>query len=95
MTKLISFAVAAAFIVSGTAPVLAQSAHFEAMGFPATLHQAQITGLADLQEHAPTPALVAGAMPVSPHQLAVLSPRRQGEPMQVVQRRDAGMSVKR
>ena len=88
MTKLISLA-AAAFMVSGTASVLAQSADFEAKGFPITLHQAQVTGLPDIQEAAPAPTLAASGMPASPHQLAVLSPER-GASMQVVLQRDAG-----
>ena len=73
---------------SGTAAVLAQSANFEAKGLPITLHQAQVTGLPDIQEAAPAPTLAASGMPASPHQLAVLSPGR-GDPMQIVVKRDA------
>ena len=90
MTKLISFAAAAVLIFSGTASALAQSANFEAKGFPITLHQAQLGGFADTREAAPVPALTAEGMPASPHQLAVLSQRKPGEPVQVVLQRDAG-----
>jgi hypothetical protein len=92
MTKLISFAAAAA-IFSGTAPAMAQSAIFETAGFPMTLHQAQLTGLADIREAGPTPTLVAGSMPASPHQIAVLTPR---QPVQVVEKTGVdGSRVKR
>jgi hypothetical protein len=98
MTKLMLSAAAAGFFFSGTAAVLAQSANFEAKGFPITLHQAQITGLPDIQEAAPAPTMDASGMPASPHQLAVLSPTR-GDPMQVVVKRDtdggSGKNVKR
>lgn len=98
MNKLILSAAAAGFFFSGTAAVLAQSANFEAKGFPISLHQAQVTGLADIQEAMPAPTLAAGGMPASPHQLAVLSPER-GDPVQIVVTRDAdggsGAGVKR
>lgn len=96
MTKLILSAAAAGFVFSGTAAALAQSANFEAKGFPISLHQAQTTGLPDIQETAPAPTLVAGGMPASPHQIAVLSAGR-GDTMQVVVKRDSGLpaSVKR
>jgi hypothetical protein len=88
MTKLMLSAAVAGFVFSGSAAALAQSANFEAKGFPISLHQAQTTGLPDIQETAPAPTLTAGGMPASPHQLAVLSPGR-GDPMQVVLKRDA------
>ena len=95
MTRLISFA-AAAVIFSGTAPVMAQSANFEAAGFPMTLHQAQLTGHPDTRESHPVPTLVAEGMPASPHQTAVLSPRQQAEPVQIVEKtRTDSVSVKR
>jgi hypothetical protein len=75
MTKLISGAAAAAVIFSGTVSAFAQSANFEAKSMPITLHQAQVTGLADIREEAAKPRLVFGGMPASPHQVAALSPR--------------------
>ena len=73
---------AAALAVAVSAPLFgaaatarAQSASFEAKNFPITLHQAQVTGLADIREHAPAPALTSGGMPASPNQVAVLTPR--------------------
>ena len=75
MKSLISTTVATAFLVGSAAAAVAQSASFEAKGFPITLHQAQVTGFDDLREQAPAPALTVGTMPASPHQVAVLTPR--------------------
>jgi hypothetical protein len=95
MTKLFSLAAAAAVVFGAAAPVLAQSANFEAKGFPISLHQAQLTGFADIREASPTPALAAGGMPASPHQLAVLSPRH-GDPVKVVEKTGTdGLRIKR
>jgi hypothetical protein len=87
MTKLISFAAAAALLIGGVSAASAESANFETKGLPISLHQAQVTGLADIEETAPSATLVAAGMPASPHQLAVLSPRN--APVQVAARRPA------
>jgi hypothetical protein len=75
MTKLISFAAATALLFGGSGLAAAESANFETKGFPISLHQAQVTGLPDIEEAAPRAMLAAGGMPASPHQLSVLSPR--------------------
>jgi hypothetical protein len=87
MTKLISFAATAAVIFGGISAASAESANFETKGLPISLHQAQLTGLADIEEAAPSATLVAAGMPASPHQLAVLSPRH--APVQVAAKRPA------
>ena len=74
MSKVISVAAGAALLF-GSGAVLAESAQFETNGFPISLHQAQVTGFADIKESGPQTPLRAGGMPLSPHQLAVLSPR--------------------
>ena len=80
MTKSYWSAAALAVAVSaplfgGAAAALAQSASFEAKNLPITLHQAQVTGFADIRELTPAPALTPGGMPASPNQVAVLTPR--------------------
>jgi hypothetical protein len=55
--------------------VLAQSATFETKGFPLSLHQAQVTALADEHERVATPLLQQDSMPVSPVQMLVLTQR--------------------
>lgn len=74
--KTILISAAAALLLGGTGAARAQPPIFETQGLPIAPHQAQLTGLADLQEQAPASSLVLGAMPASPHQLAVLAPRQ-------------------
>jgi hypothetical protein len=73
---MILISAAAALLLGGTGAAQAQTAIFETQGLPIAPHQAQLTGLADLQEQAPASLLMFGAMPASPHQLAVLTPRQ-------------------
>ena len=56
---------------------------FELLGFPVSRHQVAVLGSANIEERAPSPALVWGGMPASPHQVAVLTPRQRvlGEQM--------------
>jgi hypothetical protein len=48
---------------------------FELMGFPITQVQVQVLGSSHVRERSATPKLMLGGMPVSPHQMAVLTPR--------------------
>jgi len=68
MKTLISMTASAALLLCG-ATVLAQSvpSSFESKGFPITLHQAQILGLADLQEQFPEGGMQSSLC--SPHRL--------------------------
>ena len=68
-TAVLAFAVLQGGAIAGELPT------FEVSSFPATPLQLSVTGSADVQEQAATPALVHGGMPASPHQLAVLTPR--------------------
>jgi hypothetical protein len=93
MAKLLSFATAAVLLFGGTGAAVAESANFETEGFPISLHQAQVTGLPDIQETAPRGALVVDGMPASPHQLAVLSPRQPSAELQVAAKRVPGTNT--
>jgi hypothetical protein len=73
--KTILISAVAALLLGGTGAARAQPPIFETQGLPIASHQAQITGLADLEERASSSPLMLGAMPASPHQLAVLAPR--------------------
>lgn len=86
--KLLSFTAATLLLFGGSSAVFAESANFETNGFPISLHQAQITGLPNIQETAPSATLTVDGMPASPHQLAVLSPRRTDDGTRQVARID-------
>jgi len=86
MPKLLSFATAS-FLIFGGSAAFAESANFETNGFPISLHQAQVTGARDIQETAPATTSVVNGMPASPHQLAVLAPRRADGEVQVAAKR--------
>ena len=68
-TTVLAFALLEGGAMAGELPT------FEVSSFPATPLQLSVTGSADVQEQAATPALVHDGMPASPHQLAVLTPR--------------------
>jgi hypothetical protein len=56
-------------------PEPAASPTFATQGFPLALHQAQVLGLADMEEQPQAPQPQWRDMPASPHQVAVLEPR--------------------
>jgi hypothetical protein len=85
MAKLLSFTASALLFCGGSA--FAESANFETNGFPISLHQAQVTGLPDIHETSPGATLIVNGMPASPHQLAVLAPRRPDTELQVAAKR--------
>ena len=75
MKTLISITATAALLLCG-ATVRAQSLpSFESKGFPITLHQAQILGVADIEERLPDPTFARGRMQCSPHLVALLKAR--------------------
>ena len=50
---------------------------YEVSGFPTNLHQISVMGAtANLKEQSPSTSLAVGAMPASPHQIAVLTTRQ-------------------
>src|SRR5207344_1150329 len=74
-TPLLLSAATAALLLSG-ATVRAQSLpSFESKGFPITLHQAQILGLADIEERLPDPTFARSRTQCSPHLVAALKAR--------------------
>ncbi|MGA8770933.1 MAG: hypothetical protein WB610_11245 [Rhodomicrobium sp.] len=74
-TPLLLSAASAALLLSG-ATVRAQSLpSFESKGFPITLHQAQILGLADIEERLPDPTFARSRTQCSPHLVAALKAR--------------------
>ena len=76
MAKLFSLTTAAFLLLGAGSAAFAQSASFETKGFPISLHQAQVTGAGDIQEATPGATLAVNGVPASPHQLAVLAPRK-------------------
>ncbi|MGL4967340.1 MAG: hypothetical protein ACRC67_39330 [Inquilinus sp.] len=74
MTISIATVTTAALLLFSAGTALAQSPVFETQGFPISSHQAQVTGLADIQERSPAATLMFAGMPASPHQVAVLTP---------------------
>jgi hypothetical protein len=93
MPKLHSISAAAFLLFSGADAVLAESANFETNGFPISLHQAHVTGLVDIRETTPGAMLAVGGIPASPHQLAVLSPRKMHDMARRVARTEQGIST--
>jgi hypothetical protein len=87
MARFLPIATATIILFSGSGGAFAESANFETKGFPISLHQAQGNGLSDIQEASPGETLVVDGMPASPHQLAVLSPRRPSGELQVAVKR--------
>ena len=48
---------------------------FELAGFPISPHQVSVLGSAAVKEEPAAPLVIFGKMSISPHQLAVLTPR--------------------
>ena len=74
--RLLVTTVLAVTVLEGAAAVAAELPTFEVSSFPATRLQLSVLGSAGVQERASTPTLTRDDMPASPHQLAVLTPRR-------------------
>jgi hypothetical protein len=64
------------FVILGSAARAAELPAFEVSTFPATPLQVAVIGGAGVQEQAATPTLTRNGMPASPHQLSILTPRR-------------------
>jgi hypothetical protein len=75
MTKGFLIAAAAALVLGTAGAAASELPTFEKEGFPMTAHQLQVVGAADVLERSPAPPL--GGAPASPHQLALLRPRRE------------------
>ena len=86
MTRFIWIPTVVVFLTGGADMASAQTPVFETNGFPIALHQAQVTGLASIQERSPTATLTIDGMPASPLQVAVLKPRPRMTHQQVAQK---------
>jgi hypothetical protein len=74
--QLLATTVLALTILEGAAAMAAELPTYEVSSFPATPLQVSVMGSAGVQEQVPTATLTRNGMPASPHQLAVLTPRR-------------------
>jgi hypothetical protein len=77
MKRLVLFAAVAVVILEGVdVAAAAELPTYESMGFPITALQFSVVGSAHVQEVSPVPTLTLGGMPASPHQIAVLTARK-------------------
>jgi hypothetical protein len=71
----VSTLVLSLILAEGQSAAAAELPTCEVMGFSITPHQVSLLGLPNVQERSPTPTLMSGGMPASPHQVTVLTPR--------------------
>jgi hypothetical protein len=77
MKRLVLFAAVAVVILEGADVAAgAELPIYESMGLPITALQVSVVGSAHVQEVSPVPTLTLGGMPASPHQIAVLTARK-------------------
>jgi hypothetical protein len=80
MRDMVSVAIAIA-VINGTSTDKASACNlrlpaFEVAGFPISRLQVAVLGAAHVEEGSATPTLKLAGMPASPHQIAVLTPRK-------------------
>src|SRR5580698_4838860 len=77
MKRLPLFAAVAILVLEGAnLAAAAELPTYEVMGFPITAVQASVVRSGQEQEVSRQPTLTSGGMPASPHQIAVLTPRK-------------------
>jgi hypothetical protein len=77
MKRLVLFAALAVIILEGAdVAAAAELPTYELMGLPITALQISVMGSTHVQEVSLVPTLTAGGMPASPHQIAVLTARK-------------------
>jgi hypothetical protein len=77
MKRLFLFAAVAVLIMDGAgAAAAAELPTYEVTGFPITSVQTSVVGSAHVQEASRQRTLTLDGMPASPHQIAVLAPRK-------------------
>ena len=77
MKRLVLFAAIAVVILEGAAVAgAAELPIYESMGLPITALQTSVVGSTHVQQVSPVPTLTVGGMPASPHQIAVLTARK-------------------
>jgi len=76
-TRLLLLAAVAVVILEGAdVAAAAEIPNYESLGLPVTALQISVVGSTHVQEVSPAPTLTVGGMPASPHQIAVLTTRR-------------------
>ena len=75
MKTLFAVTTTGALLLSGIASA-EELPSYELFGFPITYHQIAVLGSANVKEQSPGTSLLVAGMPASPHQVAVLTPRR-------------------
>jgi hypothetical protein len=77
MKRLVLFAAVAVVILEGAGvAAAAELPAYESMGLPITALQISVVGSTHVQEVSPVPTPTVGGMPASPHQIAVLTARK-------------------
>jgi hypothetical protein len=77
MKRLALFAAVAVIILQGAGvAAAAELPTYESMGLPITAVEISVVGSTHVREVSPVPTLTVGGMPASPHQIAVLTPRK-------------------
>jgi hypothetical protein len=76
MSNRFLIAAATSLMIGGFGATAAELPTYEVNGLSITSHQLAVVGPANAEEEAPTPGLTLAGMPASPHQIAVLTPRR-------------------
>jgi hypothetical protein len=69
------FGMSAGAVLLGGVASAAELPSYELAGFPITSHQWSVVESANIKEQSPSSSLTMAGMPVSPHQVAVLTPR--------------------
>jgi hypothetical protein len=77
MKRQVLFAAVAVVILEGAGvAAAAEIPTYESMSLPITPLQISVVGSTHVQEVSPVPTLTVGGMPASPHQIAVLTARK-------------------
>ena len=76
MKRLVLLAAVAVVLEAANVAAAAELPSYESMGLPITGLQISVVGSTHVQEVSPNPTLTVGGMPAAPHQIAVLTARR-------------------
>lgn len=93
MMNHLATAAVVALLLGGASAAHAEFPTFEFKGFPITVHQLSAVDSGEVRERASTSSLTMAGMPVSPHQVSVVTPRRSLTEEQVAEKLEkAGIS---
>ena len=76
MKKLLVKAATGMLVLIAAEASAAELPSYKLAGFPISRHQWSVVGSANIKEQSPSPSLTMVGMPASPHQVAVMTPRR-------------------